>query len=183
MINWASVRVGGTRAHPPDHTPHVLEPRSWGRGEQVWATASEMVRLPCGNWRGLLGLNYCTPSPLPTVAQSPALSTQGGKINIDGTGLRVHLGAAVFPAVEWRPPPRLPEPALDSSGSKEPGPSVVFVGKSTKRRAKENKDQLWSLHSEGCGHCFWCLASSESSYQCVCVCVHAHVCIYTHTHK
>lgn len=89
-----------------------------------------------------MGLNYCTPSPLPTVAQSPALSTQGGKINIDGTGLRVHLGAAVFPAVEWRPPPRLPEPALDSSGHKEPGPSVVFVGKSTKRRAKENKDQL-----------------------------------------
>ena len=91
------------------------------------------------------------PPPLPTVAQAPALSTQGGKINIDGTGLRVHLGAAVFPAVEWMPPPRLPEPALDSSGSKEPGQSVVIVGKSTKRRTKENKDQLRPLHSREIG--------------------------------
>lgn len=55
---------------------------------------------------------------------------------MDRTRLRVHLWAAVFPAVVWLPPSSRPEPGLDSSGSNEPGQSV---GKLANTGAKENK--------------------------------------------
>lgn len=58
-----------------------------------------------------------------------------------GQGSGFILGAAVFPAVEWMRPPRLPEPALDSAVPGSQDQDVVIVGKSTKK-AKENKDQL-----------------------------------------
>lgn len=79
---------------------------------------------------------------------------------MDRTRLRVHLGAAAFPAAVWLPPPSLPKPALDSSSSKEPGQSVAIVGKLANTGAKENKDQ--SPLRETRGHHFWGLSSSLS---------------------
>lgn len=102
------------------------EPTLWGalhssaRAQAEEGRAGAEARLPR---TGLLSLNFCP------FVQSPALAAQERKINIDRTRLRVHLGAAVFPAVKWPPPPRFPKPALDSSGSKEPRQRTVIVGK------------------------------------------------------
>lgn len=71
----------------------------------------------------------------------------GGRININRTRLRIHPGAAVFPAVSGVPLPSFSKAAVDSSSSKEPGQSMVIVGKLANIEA-ENTDELEPLHSE-----------------------------------
>lgn len=104
--------MAGTRVHPLDLNTSIRAQAM----EEGQAVSEGQTTLS-----GALRLNFCPFIP------SPALSAQGGRININRTRLRIHPGAAVFPAVNGLPLPSFSKAALDSSGSKEPGQSMVIV--------------------------------------------------------
>lgn len=134
MIKWELIR--GHQSPPSWPYTHLPKPRRWGRGKQAGATGSAMAGC-LWQLKGASDPDFLFPLPVSCLA-----CPKKKKKNIDRTGLRVHLVAAVFPAVDWPPPPSLSKPALDSSSSREPGQSVVIVGKLANTGAKENKDQL-----------------------------------------